>query len=345
MLASGDAPQAVPVGAAPALIEPTADAEELEPILVDPAAVNAGAAVPAPVPGATSLPEAAIPAASGGAAGHGAMPGAATLAAPTDPMFAAAAADPQAADAELPMLDPTQRRQPAGNELPAPGSQLPPGAPAAGAPVESGSAPAAGIAAAESSRPSGQRSPRAGADTLVELLTAAGEPARGGPPAPGAAVAPAEARGASAFLAALPLPGPGVPGFEQAFGQRLIWMASQGVQDALVRVHPEHLGPIDIHIRVDGEQAELALAASHPSSREALELALPRLREQLADAGLQLVRAEVGGQQSGQDSRQDGAGRDRDPLRHEAAAPTLAGEAPLMAPRESAQVGMLDLFA
>jgi flagellar hook-length control protein FliK len=243
------------------------------------------------------------------------------------------------------MFDAAQRRQPAGNELPGAGSQLPPGAPGAGTLAESGSAPAAGVAAAETSRPSGDRSSRAGADTLVELLTAGGEPARGGPAAPGAGVAPAEARGAGAFLAALPLPGPGVPGFEQAFGQRLIWMASQGVQDALVRVHPEHLGPIDIHIRVDGEQAELALAVSHPSSREALELALPRLREQLGDAGLQLVRAEVGGQQSGQDSRQDGAGRDRDPLRHEAAAPTLAGEVPLMAPRETARVGMLDLFA
>lgn len=128
--------------------------------------------------------------------------------------------------------------------------------------------------------------------------------------------------------------------FDNALGQRLAWMVNQGVQDARVRVHPEHLGPIDIRLRLEGDTAQLTLTASHSVTREALEQALPRLREQLGETGVQLTQANVGEQRNG--DRRNGA----TPLWIEDQG--LAGEAedPVAPVRQSVPVPrLLDRFA
>lgn len=95
---------------------------------------------------------------------------------------------------------------------------------------------------------------------------------------------------------------PGQPGFEQALGQRLVMMVQQGVQHARVSIHPEHLGPMDIRMRIDSEGAHLLLQSPHAPVREVLEQALPRLRDMLAEGGLELVDVDVGdnGQETGE---------------------------------------------
>ncbi|MCC5866882.1 MAG: flagellar hook-length control protein FliK [Gammaproteobacteria bacterium] len=109
---------------------------------------------------------------------------------------------------------------------------------------------------------------------------------------------------------------PQQPGFDQALAQRVLVFAQQGIQDARVRVHPEHLGPIEIRIRLEGDGLQVSMASPHAAVREALENALPRLRETLAEQGLDLGHAEVGGgerdeQRKRSDSTQDAlAGED-----------------------------------
>lgn len=88
---------------------------------------------------------------------------------------------------------------------------------------------------------------------------------------------------------------PDSPGFGRQLGQRLIMMAQQGLQQAQIRIHPEHLGPMDVRLRMEGEAVQLSLASPHASVREALESALPRLRDTLAEHGLSLADAQVGG--------------------------------------------------
>jgi len=74
-----------------------------------------------------------------------------------------------------------------------------------------------------------------------------------------------------------------------------------------LHVNPPELGPVEIRIAVDGDlrsAATVQFVASQSATRDALEAGLPRLREMLAESGITLSEASVGGQpgQPGEDA-------------------------------------------
>lgn len=91
--------------------------------------------------------------------------------------------------------------------------------------------------------------------------------------------------------------------FSSGLSNRLMVMSQDGVQSARLKLHPENLGPLDVRIQVEEDGARVWFGAQHGQTREALEAAIPRLRELFADQGLQLVRADV---TSGDGRRQTG---------------------------------------
>jgi len=113
-------------------------------------------------------------------------------------------------------------------------------------------------------------------------------------------------------------------GWDQAMAERVVWMAKQGVQEAQIHLNPRHMGPIEVHVSVQKDQASVAFVAQHAATREALDAAMPRLRDMLQDSGLNLAQSEVsqhdrqrdqaagfaGGQERGQHGRGDGAAAD-----------------------------------
>jgi flagellar hook-length control protein FliK len=168
-------------------------------------------------------------------------------------------------------------------------------------------------------------------------------PMLGGTPSP----AHADARGAavaSAFSSG-PALTPGAPDFDQALGDRVVWMMQHGLNGTRVRVHPEHLGPIDIRLRMDGDNAQITLSSPHGVARDALEQALPRLRDVLGDAGVTLVRADVDDRGTWrQDQRMPGAPSDETGAGFDDA----AGEAearPVLVRRTPGSLGLIDRFA
>lgn len=82
-------------------------------------------------------------------------------------------------------------------------------------------------------------------------------------------------------------------GWDQAFAERVVWMAKQGVQEAQIHLNPRNMGPIEVHVSMQKEQATVAFVAHHAVTREALEAAMPRLRDMLQESGLNLAQAEV----------------------------------------------------
>jgi flagellar hook-length control protein FliK len=76
-------------------------------------------------------------------------------------------------------------------------------------------------------------------------------------------------------------------------GSRVLWMVNQGSEQAELSLNPAELGPVKVRIRIEGDQAVLNFAATQAPTREALEAALPRLREMFAEAGLNLAQADV----------------------------------------------------
>ncbi len=74
---------------------------------------------------------------------------------------------------------------------------------------------------------------------------------------------------------------------------KLTVMIGKGLQSASLQLSPEHLGPLEVRISVQNEQASVWFGAAHAETRSALEHALPRLRELLAGQGLNLSDAGV----------------------------------------------------
>jgi flagellar hook-length control protein FliK len=97
------------------------------------------------------------------------------------------------------------------------------------------------------------------------------------------------------------------PEWAQEFGEKIVWMARNDQQQARLSLNPAHLGPLQITLNLDADKASATFMASAPEARQALEEALPRLREMLAGAGISLGDAQVDTQ-----SRQENA-----PLSHE----------------------------
>lgn len=103
----------------------------------------------------------------------------------------------------------------------------------------------------------------------------------------------------------------GAPGWNGELAQKVVWMATQQQQVAELRLNPPHLGPVEVTLTVgndQGTQASIQFASPHLATREAIESALPRLREMMADTGIALGNVTVSAhsfQQQAEAGRQD----------------------------------------
>lgn len=99
------------------------------------------------------------------------------------------------------------------------------------------------------------------------------------------------------------------PGWDKALGSRLQWMVNQNVQIAELRLNPPHLGPLEVRIQMDGDRAHVQFIAAHSVTRDAVDAAIPRLREMFAESGLTLGDVTVSHQ--GAEQRQGRFGHSR----------------------------------
>ena len=85
------------------------------------------------------------------------------------------------------------------------------------------------------------------------------------------------------------------PQWGQALGQRVVFMANNQVQQAQITLNPEKLGPVQVKLHMDKEQQmHVTMNAQHLTTREAMESALPRLREMLEQSGINLASVDIG---------------------------------------------------
>lgn len=91
----------------------------------------------------------------------------------------------------------------------------------------------------------------------------------------------------------------------EEFTQKISWMYTQRNQVAELHLNPPDLGPLDVVLKISGNQATVLFTSPHGAVRDAVENALPKLREVLADNGIMLGNATVS-DQSRQDRSADG---------------------------------------
>ena len=103
----------------------------------------------------------------------------------------------------------------------------------------------------------------------------------------------------------------GTPAWDGALAQKVTWMSNQQMQVAQLQLNPPDLGPMEVTLTVGtGPDAEtrIEFTSPHLAVREALQSALPQLREMMENSGISLGSATVSAesfQQQSQSGRQD----------------------------------------
>jgi flagellar hook-length control protein FliK len=88
----------------------------------------------------------------------------------------------------------------------------------------------------------------------------------------------------------------GSSGWANEFSQKITWMGTQQNQAAELHLNPPNLGPLDVVLKISDNQATALFTSPHSAVRDAVESALPRLREMLADNGITLGNTTVSDQ-------------------------------------------------
>ena len=128
-------------------------------------------------------------------------------------------------------------------------------------------------------------------------------------------------------------------------GNQVRWMLGRAESKAELVLTPPNLGKLEVSINLNGDQTTAQFIASSQAARDALERAMPQLREVLQQAGIMLGDANVSTSQQGAGGEgQEGRGRNGG--RGEAAiAGDAAGTGSSTGVWLRQQQGMVDTFA
>ena len=88
----------------------------------------------------------------------------------------------------------------------------------------------------------------------------------------------------------------GNSGWANEFSQKISWMSTGQQQTAELHLNPPDLGPLNVVLKISDNQATVAFTSPHSAVREAVENAMPKLREILADNGITLGNTTVSDQ-------------------------------------------------
>ena len=99
----------------------------------------------------------------------------------------------------------------------------------------------------------------------------------------------------------------GTPAWDNQVGQKVIWMVGGEDQSATLELKPPDLGPVQVVLNVSNDLASVTFSSQQLEVRQALENALPRLREMMSESGIALGNASVNAGAEGRQG-QDGQG-------------------------------------
>ncbi len=252
-----------------------------------------------------------------------ALGGAAAKAAEPDAPPALPGAEAKAADAAAPKstiaADTIARPVTTDNKLAtlAVPAQASDAAPAAGQ-VKADAAPAAGQAKADASlaqAPIADAAALRSRETVAETIVLKEAPIAAPLMAPVQQASVAMAQAATGVPADRIAARVGTPGWDNQVGQKIIWMVAGKEQSASLTLNPPDMGPMQVVLNVTNDQATVTFTAAQPEVRQALENAMPKLREMMSESGIALGNATVNAgmpdqrqAQHGEQSRGQGSG-------------------------------------
>jgi flagellar hook-length control protein FliK len=85
----------------------------------------------------------------------------------------------------------------------------------------------------------------------------------------------------------------GQQGWAEDVGNQVRWMLGRAESKAELVLTPPNMGKLEVSINLAGDQTTAQFIASSQAARDALERAMPQLREALQQAGIMLGDANV----------------------------------------------------
>lgn len=99
----------------------------------------------------------------------------------------------------------------------------------------------------------------------------------------------------------------GTPGWDNQVAQKIVWMVAGKEQSATLTLNPPDLGPMQVVLSVNNDQANVTFTAAQPEVRQALEDSMSRLRDMMSENGIALGNANVNAGTSDQRQADSGA--------------------------------------
>jgi len=100
------------------------------------------------------------------------------------------------------------------------------------------------------------------------------------------------------------------PAWSQGLTERVTWMLQGNVQAAELKLNPAHLGPLEVKLAIQDDKASITFVTGHAQVKEAIDTAMPRLREMLEQQGLDLADVDVSQYSDAKDEQADGHDQD-----------------------------------
>ena len=85
----------------------------------------------------------------------------------------------------------------------------------------------------------------------------------------------------------------GTSGWDGEFLGRVNMLIKGGIQEAKIQLSPPEMGRLEIKVSTEGDSAKIMFSVDNIAAKDAIEQAIPRLRELLEQGGLQLAHSEV----------------------------------------------------
>ncbi|WP_167088019.1 flagellar hook-length control protein FliK [Massilia frigida] len=101
----------------------------------------------------------------------------------------------------------------------------------------------------------------------------------------------------------------GTPAWDNQVGQKIVWMVAGKEQSATLTLNPPDLGPVQVVLNISGDNASVTFSSGELEVRQALENAMPKLREMMDESGISLGNASVNAGMPEQRQDQDQGGR------------------------------------
>jgi len=136
----------------------------------------------------------------------------------------------------------------------------------------------------------------------------------------------------------------GRPAWSQGMGKQILWMVNQNISSAEIRLNPAHLGPVEVRLEINDDQITVALSSRHAVVREAMEMALPKLREMFDGNGLSLADTDISQQSFAEQREQTASNEHSNIINVNAEQGDVVQSEDTIIKQTASEIGMVDYY-